>query len=52
MSDRVLVMRGGSVVAELESTRTTQAEVLAFALGHAGWRPRSGPDVVDAPRAG
>jgi ribose transport system ATP-binding protein len=35
MSDRVLVMRGGSVVAELESTRTTQAEVLAFALGQA-----------------
>ena len=33
MSDRVLVMRGGRVVAELESTRTTQAEVLAFALG-------------------
>ena len=24
MSDRVLVMRGGRVVAELESTRTTQ----------------------------
>jgi ribose transport system ATP-binding protein len=35
MSDRVLVMRGGRVVAELESTRTTQAEVLAFALGQA-----------------
>jgi ribose transport system ATP-binding protein len=35
MSDRVLVMRGGRVVAELESARTTQAEVLAFALGTA-----------------
>jgi ribose transport system ATP-binding protein len=35
MSDRVLVMRGGRVVAELESARTTQAEVLAFALGQA-----------------
>jgi ribose transport system ATP-binding protein len=35
MSDRVLVMRGGRVVAELESTCTTQAEVLAFALGQA-----------------
>ena len=35
MSDRVLVMRGGRVVAELESTRTTQADVLAHALGQA-----------------
>ena len=35
MSDRVLVMRGGRIVAELESTRTTQAEVLSFALGQA-----------------
>ncbi|HEU0092847.1 MAG TPA: sugar ABC transporter ATP-binding protein, partial [Vicinamibacteria bacterium] len=35
MSDRVLVMRGGRIVTELESTRTTQAEVLAFALGQA-----------------
>ena len=35
MSDRVLVMRGGRVVAELDSTRTTQAEVLAYALGQA-----------------
>jgi ribose transport system ATP-binding protein len=35
MSDRVLVMRGGRVVAELESTRTTQAEVLSYALGQA-----------------
>ena len=35
MSDRVLIMRAGRVVAELESTRTTQAEVLAFALGQA-----------------
>jgi ribose transport system ATP-binding protein len=35
MSDRVLVMRGGRIVAELETTRTTQAEVLAFALGQA-----------------
>jgi ribose transport system ATP-binding protein len=35
MSDRVLVMRGGAVVAEREATRTTQAEVLAFALGQA-----------------
>jgi len=31
----VLVMRGGRIVAELESTRTTQAEVLALALGQA-----------------
>jgi ribose transport system ATP-binding protein len=35
MSDRVLVMRGGRIVAELETARTTQAEVLAFALGQA-----------------
>ena len=35
MSDRVLVMRGGRVVAELPAARTTQAEVLAFALGQA-----------------
>lgn len=35
MSDRVLVMRGGRIVGELESARTTQAEVLAFALGQA-----------------
>jgi len=34
MSDRVLVMRGGAVVAEREAARTTQAEVLADALGH------------------
>ena len=35
MSDRVLVMRGGRIVAEREAARTTQAEVLAFALGQA-----------------
>jgi ribose transport system ATP-binding protein len=35
MSDRVLVMRGGTIVAELDSARTTQAEVLAFSLGQA-----------------
>jgi ribose transport system ATP-binding protein len=35
MSDRVLVMRGGRIVTELDATRTTQAEVLAFALGQA-----------------
>jgi ABC-type sugar transport system ATPase subunit len=35
MSDRVLVMRGGRVVTELDSTRTTQAEVLAHSLGQA-----------------
>ncbi len=35
MSDRVLVMRGGRVVAEIEAARTTQAEVLAHALGQA-----------------
>jgi ABC-type sugar transport system ATPase subunit len=35
MSDRVLVMRGGRIVAEVEAARTTQAEVLALALGQA-----------------
>jgi ribose transport system ATP-binding protein len=35
MSDRVLVMRGGAVVAELEAARTNQAEVLGHALGQA-----------------
>jgi ribose transport system ATP-binding protein len=35
MSDRVLVMREGRVVAERDATGTTQSEVLAFALGQA-----------------
>jgi ribose transport system ATP-binding protein len=35
MSDRVLVMRAGRVVAELETARTSQAELLAHALGQA-----------------
>jgi ribose transport system ATP-binding protein len=35
MSDRVLVMRGGAVVAGLEAARTSQAEVLGHALGQA-----------------
>jgi len=36
MSDRVLVMRGGAIVAEMETARTGPAEVLAHALGQAG----------------
>jgi ribose transport system ATP-binding protein len=35
MSDRVLVMREGRVVATLETARTSQAELLAYALGQA-----------------
>ena len=35
MSDRVLVMREGRIAGELEATRTSQAEVLGIALGHA-----------------
>jgi ribose transport system ATP-binding protein len=35
MSDRVLVMREGRIVAEREAAATTQSEVLAFALGQA-----------------
>ena len=33
MSDRILVMRGGRVVAELDAAGATQAQVLAAALG-------------------
>ena len=33
--DRVLVMRAGGIAVELEAARTTQAEVLAHALGQA-----------------
>ena len=35
MSDRVLVMREGRVVAQRDATATTQSEVLAYALGQA-----------------
>jgi ribose transport system ATP-binding protein len=35
MSDRVLVMREGRVVAERDATGTTQSELLAYALGQA-----------------
>jgi rhamnose transport system ATP-binding protein len=35
MSDRVVVMRGGQVVAELPRSEATQQRVLAAALGHA-----------------
>jgi rhamnose transport system ATP-binding protein len=34
MSDRVVVMRGGSVVAELNRAEATQEKILAGALGH------------------
>ena len=35
MSDRVLVMRGGRVAAELAATDASQERVLAAALGQA-----------------
>jgi inositol transport system ATP-binding protein len=35
MSDRILVMRLGRIVAEFEGSRATQQTVLAAALGHA-----------------
>jgi ABC-type sugar transport system ATPase subunit len=35
MSDRVLVMREGRVVAERDAVSATQSEILAFALGQA-----------------
>jgi rhamnose transport system ATP-binding protein len=34
LSDRVLVMSGGRVVAEAEASETTEERVLAVALGH------------------
>ena len=35
MSDRIAVMRGGTIVATLDRTEATQAKILALALGHA-----------------
>lgn len=34
MSDRIAVMQGGTIVKILEGEKTTQAEILALALGH------------------
>ena len=35
MSDRIAVMRGGTIVATLNRAEATQAKILALALGHA-----------------
>jgi rhamnose transport system ATP-binding protein len=34
MSDRIAVMQGGTIVRILDGETTTQAEILALALGH------------------
>jgi ABC-type sugar transport system ATPase subunit len=34
MSDRIAVMRGGTIVATLDRAEATQQEILALALGH------------------
>jgi ABC-type sugar transport system ATPase subunit len=34
MSDRVAVMHGGSIVANLDRNEATQEKILALALGH------------------
>ena len=34
MSDRIAVMRGGTIVATLDRAETTQEKILALALGH------------------
>jgi ABC-type sugar transport system ATPase subunit len=34
MSDRILVMRGGRIAAELKRAEATQEKILTVALGH------------------
>jgi rhamnose transport system ATP-binding protein len=41
MSDRIIVMRGGTVAGILERAEATQEKVMALALGHAGQGARS-----------
>lgn len=35
MSDRILVMRGGQIVGELDAANATQQKIMALAMGHA-----------------
>ena len=47
MSDRIAVMRAGTLVGVVDRAQATQESVMALAFGH---RPREGP--ASAPEAG